>query len=137
MTLKTGTLCVQNAEKCWKMLTTNLGKAYGGQMFWKFWNPIEIRQLAKVWKFSDSMSNHLQWLNPLNILSFFFIQDSEFRSFLGELRKTSFAFEIVWPLEILSYFFTLQSLTTSKMRKFQAMKLSQLHQAKITGLIFF
>jgi len=41
-------------------LTTNLGKAYGGQLFWKIWNPIEIKQLAKVWKFSDSMYHHLQ-----------------------------------------------------------------------------
>ena len=33
-------------------------------------------------------------------------------------------------IEILSYFFILQSLTTSKMRKFQALKLSQFHKEK-------
>ena len=33
-------------------------------------------------------------------------------------------------IEILSYFFILQSLTTSRMRNFQAIKLSQLHKAK-------
>ena len=32
--------------------------------------------------------------------------------------------------EILRYFFILQSLTTSKMRKFQTLKLSQFHKAK-------
>ena len=37
-------------------------------------------------------------------------------------------------IEILSYFFILQSLTTSKMRKFQTLKLSQFHKAKIAGL---
>ena len=35
------------------MLNTKLGKAYGGQLFWKIWNRIDIEQLAKVWKFSD------------------------------------------------------------------------------------
>ena len=33
-------------------------------------------------------------------------------------------------IEILRYFFILQSLTTSKMRKFQTLKLSQFHKAK-------
>ena len=33
-------------------------------------------------------------------------------------------------IEILSYFFILQSLTTSKMRKFQTLKLSQFHKEK-------
>ena len=33
-------------------------------------------------------------------------------------------------IEILRYFFILQSLTTSKMRKFQTLKLSQFHIAK-------
>ena len=33
-------------------------------------------------------------------------------------------------IEILSFFFILQSLTTSKMRNFQTIKLSQLHEAK-------
>ena len=33
-------------------------------------------------------------------------------------------------IEILSYFFILQGLTTSKMRKFQTMILSQVHKAK-------
>ena len=33
-------------------------------------------------------------------------------------------------IEILSYFFILQSLTTSKVRKFQTLKLSQFHKAK-------
>ena len=42
------------------MLNTKLGKAYGGQLFWKTWNWIDIEQLAKVWKFSDSMYNYLQ-----------------------------------------------------------------------------
>ena len=35
------------------MLNTKLGKAYGGQLFWKIWNRIDIEQLAKVWKISD------------------------------------------------------------------------------------
>ena len=33
-------------------------------------------------------------------------------------------------VEILSYFFILQSLTASKMRKFQTLKLSQFHKEK-------
>ena len=39
-------------------------------------------------------------------------------------------------LKVLSggYFFILQSLTTSKMRKFQTIKLSQLHKEKLAGL---
>ena len=35
-----------------------------------------------------------------------------------------------WIIEILRYFFILQSLTTSKMRNFQTLKLSQFHKAK-------
>ena len=62
MTLKT-------SIKCWKMLkkmlNTKLGKAYGGQLFWKIWNRIDIEQLAKVWKFSDSMYNYLQRPNQV------------------------------------------------------------------------
>ena len=40
--------------------------------------------------------------------------------------------ECYWPciIEILRYFFILQCLTTSKMRKFQTLKLSQVHKAK-------
>ena len=34
-------------------------------------------------------------------------------------------------IEILSYFFILQSLTTSKLRKLQTLKLSPFHKAKI------
>ena len=47
------------------MLNTKLGKAYGGQLFWKIWNRIDIEQLAKVWKFSDSMYNYLQRPNQV------------------------------------------------------------------------
>ena len=47
------------------MLNTKLDKAYGGQLFWKIWNRIDIEQLAKVWKFSDSMYNYLQRPNQV------------------------------------------------------------------------
>ena len=47
------------------MLNTKLGKAYGGQLFWKIWNPIDIEQLAQVWNFSDSMDNYLQRPNQV------------------------------------------------------------------------
>ena len=47
------------------MLNTKLGKAHGGQLFWKIWNRIDIEQLAKVWKFSDSMYNYLQRPNQV------------------------------------------------------------------------
>ena len=47
------------------MLNTKLGKAYGGQLFWKIWNRIDIEHLAKVWKFSDSMYNYLQRPNQV------------------------------------------------------------------------
>ena len=42
-------------QKCLKMLTAYYGKTYKGQMVWQIWNPIETKQLAKVWKFSDSL----------------------------------------------------------------------------------
>ena len=47
------------------MLGTKLGKSYGGQLFWKIWNWINIEQLAKVWKFSDSTYNTLQRPNKV------------------------------------------------------------------------
>ena len=64
------------------MLNTKLGKAYGGQLFWKIWNLIDIEQLAKVWKFSDSMYNYLQ--RPNQVLNFQTFSD---RLILMEFKK--------------------------------------------------
>ena len=60
------------------MLNTKLGKVYGGQLIWKIWNRIDIEQLAKVWKFSDSIYNYLQRPNQVIITGKFLTMSMEF-----------------------------------------------------------